>query len=138
MNRNNKTRVRALAWPFLEIQLMESKKIQRRYWISTSSPAHIAEIYGEEITAREKEFDDFLTGLGFSWKKDDRLYKTWGEEDALRIKKMVEGKGSELLDREQIVNVSIQPQCPACGKLARFSASCCEKCGSELLEAELL
>lgn len=117
---------------------MESRNNERRYWISTSSPAHLAEIYGEQSTTIEEEFDSFLTELGFSWKKDERLFKTWGEEDALRIKNLVEKKGSELLDREQIVNVSIQPQCPACGNLARFSASYCEKCGSELLEAEIL
>lgn len=72
---------------------MKNQEGKRPYWISITSPAHIAFMEGEEATDLEQEFENFLTELGFTWRKDERLYKTWGEEDAMRVKNAVEQKG---------------------------------------------
>ncbi|MCF8106179.1 MAG: hypothetical protein K9K64_11905 [Desulfohalobiaceae bacterium] len=52
---------------------MNNQEAKRRYWISTTSPAYIAVIEREEATDLDQEPEDFLTELGFTWRKDERL-----------------------------------------------------------------
>jgi len=114
-------------------------KSERRYWINApfgiSDPFTTEDFEVEEEERKKlKHIDAELESAGFFFGETEWVYKTWDKEEAIEMAnaaKEIWEKWSE--NQADTVSITVQPICPKCGELGRFSDEYCSKCGTKLL-----
>lgn len=128
---------------------MEEKEIKRRYWVDGGRWDSGTE-NNEELKKKYEKIEERLRNLGF-WAQinldiaavDFLVFKTWNKEEAIRTARearQVVGEELEEFKKElnvdylvESIRISVQPVCPACEELGKFSDEYCSKCGVKLL-----
>jgi hypothetical protein len=113
----------------------------RRYWVTAppglSDDPDVNDDLPADDRSRLETIDDQLAEAGFARDLDHGQWvaRTRDRAEALRVAAVARLAWSccdeELL--RDCVTVSAQPECPRCGRLARFHDRCCAGCGTPLL-----
>ncbi|MDY6837167.1 MAG: hypothetical protein SWH78_04250 [Thermodesulfobacteriota bacterium] len=118
--------------------MSNEEEVERRHWLE--GYVNDEDMSGEPTSPAEKQYEDALWKMGFQYSLTDTglVYKTWDAQEATEIVAKVAAVVRELELDEDAFSLShtIQPQCPKCGSLGRFSDFHCRDCGAELLPSE--
>ncbi len=114
-------------------------KTERRYWVN--APFGISGFFDtedfeveEEGRRKLKHIDAELESAGFFIGETGWVYKTWDKEEAIEMANAAKEIWTEWSEDEaDTVSITVQPICPKCGELGRFSDEYCSKCGTRLL-----
>ncbi len=111
--------------------------MESRIWLSARSQVYYSVDTDYEATDEDRKYDAECERLGFEPSIDgsgfkEYVYKTNDSEEADRLQEQLDDLAKSL-KLDVCVSWSVQPQCPQCGKLARFSHRQCSACGTDIV-----
>lgn len=113
------------------------EQITRRFWINLNKNLFLDDNrLNFKSRFIRKESISALIGLGFRQDRQSKnyTYKSTSLKKIMRVYHLLE----DILDTNgyssQAIQITTQPICRNCGKLLRFSAIECPKCGSDNIE----